>query len=83
MPLIQSDFAKMACMDPNCDCKGNGPVVLSGRCHPGAPQKIAYRGGVLYCSCAICGAATTEIQVSETGQACIPDQPEPDPKWDA
>jgi hypothetical protein len=70
MALIKSDMDKMMCMDPSCDCDGRKGVVLSGRCHPGAPQKALYKNGLLFFSCGVCGAPVVEVQVAQECAGC-------------
>jgi len=64
-PLTQRDLEAVTCEMPGCDHTGHdGGLILSGRCHPGAPIRALYRDGVLVVSCAVCQGFIVNIAVA-------------------
>lgn len=63
MALTRKELDVTTCATPGCDHSAHSGLVLSGRCHVGAPSKVEYQSGVLYVSCAICETPVVEIAV--------------------
>lgn len=62
--LTRAVLDTQQCANPGCDHTSHEGLVLSGRCHVGAPTVAVYQHGVLSVSCYACGAPVVNIAVA-------------------
>lgn len=74
MPIFREDLAAMetCCSDPTCPGLS---VVLSSRCHTGAPTFAVFRKttGVLELLCCVCETPVATVAVALRSEASPPD----------
>lgn len=63
--LTRKDLDGMTCQNPECDHTAhNGPLALTGRCHPGHAVHALYQDGQLFIVCAECETTITRVEVA-------------------
>ena len=60
--LYAQDLDGVECGNPNC--KGNHPLFVGQRCHPGAGLDVSYEGDVLTIRCHRCQQFIMRVQVA-------------------
>ena len=63
MALTKKQLDAAMCQEPGCD--NCGPLVLSGRCHPGQPTVAVYDRGNIFIECSVCSMPVTSIAVAD------------------
>ncbi len=68
MPIYAEDLDELlakGCSTPGCTHKNHHGLVLAGRCHPGAGQKVVGRpGGVVEVLCDRCERPIVTLQLA-------------------
>ena len=69
MPVLsRRELDPAKCGTPGCNCPG--PLILTGRCHPGRPTITEYdwTTGLLTVRCAKCTLVVARVAVADTVQ---------------